>query len=383
MDLTGNGKTSLRGGYGIYYGRIINSTIYNALVNTGAAGGQFQVSISPTSSLAPIFPNVLTSAAAGTAAIQFFSPDFKNPLIHQADLSFEREIMANTMVSASYLLSLGRRLPTFLDRNLYAPSATQAFTVAGGPFDGQTATIPVFATTRPNTSFAQMSEIESIVNSTYHAMVLQASRRFSRGLQFLVSYTLAKAEDTNQRSATFTENNVPYNVFNVKGENGRSNFDRRHKFVTSVVYAPRFDPNSKALRALIDGWQLSPILQVWTGLPYDGNVSGSFGGAGSLNRSGGANRFPLIQRNAFTGPKVVNFDLRISRRYYIKEKMNVEFFAEAFNIFNRTQITGLNTTFYTLSGTTLNYNSAFGTITEAGGTLYRERQIQLAVRFAF
>jgi hypothetical protein len=71
------------------------------------------------------------------------------------------------------------------------------------------------------------------------------------------------------------------------------------------------------------------------------------------------------------------------KRYYIKEKMHIEFFAEAFNLANRTQITGVNTTFYTLSGTTLNYNSSFGAITEAGGTLYRERQLQLAVRFAF
>ena len=392
LSLTGDGKTSLRGGYGIYFGRIINSTIYNALVNTGAASGQFQVNVSPTSSTAPIWPNVLTSAPAGTGAIQFFSPDFGNPLIHQADLSFQREIMADTTVSATYLLSLGRRLPTFVDRNLYAPTQTQAFTVVGGPYDGQSTTIPVFSTTRPNTSFSYLTSIESIVNSTYHAVVLQADRRFSRGLQFGLSYTLAKAEDIGQTSQTFTANNVPYNAFNIKGENGRSNFDRRHKFVANAVYSPRVKFDNAFLQALLDAWTLSPILQVWTGIPYNGFVSGSFSGnatvgigtgAGSLNRSGGANRFPLIDRNEFSGPKVVNLDMRLSRRVYIREKMNVEFFFEAFNIFNRTQITGLNTTFYTLSGTTLNYNGTFGTVTEAGGTLYRERQIQLAVRFQF
>ncbi len=392
LDLTGDAKTSLRGGYGIYFGRIINSTIYNALVNTGATGGQFQVSVAPTSSSAPIFPNVLSSAPAGTGAIQFFSPDFKNPLIHQADLSFQREIVANTTVSVSYLLSLGRRLPTFIDRNLYAPTMNQTFTVVGGPYNGQSVSIPVFSATRPNTSFSQLTSIESIVNSTYHGLVLQADRRFSSGLQFGLSYTLAKAEDTGQTSQTFTTNNVPYNAFDIKGENGRSNFDRRHKFVANAVYSPRVKVDNTTLKAALDGWTLSPILQFWTGIPYNGFVSGSFSGnstvgtgtgAGSLNRSGGANRFPLTERNAFSGPRVVNLDMRLSRRVYIRERMNVEFFVEAFNIFNRTQITGLNTTLYTLSGTVLNYNSTFGTVTEAGGTLYRERQVQLALRFQF
>jgi hypothetical protein len=392
LALTGDGKTALRGGYGIYFGRIINSTIYNALVNTGNPAGQFQASVSPTSSTAPIWPNVLTSAPAGTGAIQFFAPNFKSPLIHQGDLSFQREIMANTTVSASYLLSLGRRLPTFLDRNLWTPSQTQTFAVSGGPFDGQTLTIPVFPVARPNTSFGALTEVESMVNSKYNAMVLEVNRRFSQGLQFMASYTLAKAEDASQTSTTFTTTNVPYNAFNYAAEWGRSNFDRRHKFIANAVYSPRVKSGNKAVTAIFDGWTMSPILQLWTGLPYNGMVSGSFSGnatvgtgtgAGSLNRSGGANRFPLLDRNAYTGPKVVNFDMRLSKRYYIKERANVEFFVEAFNLFNRTQITGLNTTLYTLSGTTLNYNSSFGSITEAGGTLYRERQIQLAVRFGF
>jgi hypothetical protein len=391
-DLTGNGRTSLRGGFGMYYGRIINSTIYNGLVNTGNAAGQSQVSVAPTLSTAPIFPTVLSSAPAGTGAIQFFSPGFKNPLIYQGDLSFQKQIWWNTTVSASYLLSLGRRLPTFIDRNLWRPTQTQSFTITGGPYDGQTTTIPVFAAPRPNTSFSQLTEIESAVNSEYHAMVLEANRRFARSVQFNVSYTLAKAQDASQTSTTFTTNNVPYNAFDYKAEWGRSNFDRRHKFTANAVYAPRVTSGSKTVRVLLDGWSLAPIFQLYTGLPYNGNVSGSFSGnstvgtgtgAGSLNRSGGANRFPLITRNEYTGPKVINFDLRISRRFYIKERMNVEFFAEAFNLFNRTQVTGLNTTFYTLSGATLNYNSTFGTITEAGGTLYRERQLQLAVRFQF
>jgi len=387
IDLTGDGKTSLRGGYGLYYGRIINSTISNALVNTGGTNGQTQVSLSGAVATAPIFPNVLASAPAGAGEIQFFSANFQAPQIHQGDLIFERQIGRNTAVSASYLLSLGRHLPTFLDRNLIAPTDNVAFTVVGGPYAGQTVTIPVFRGARPNTGYGRMTEIASTVKSEYNAMVLQINRRFTGGLQFLANYTLSKATDYSQISQTFSTGNVPFNVFDPRAERGRSNFDRRNKFVVSAVYSPRVKVDNKALRAVADGWTIAPVFQFYTGLPYNGNVSGSVSGTtpgGSLNGAGSSsNRFPLVVRNAFTGPNVKNLDLRISRRFYITEKMNFEILGEAFNLFNRTQITGLNTTFYNLSGTTLTYNSAFGTVTEAGGTLYRERQVQIGARFQF
>ncbi len=84
-------------------------------------------------------------------------------------------------------------------------------------------------------------------------------------------------------------------------------------------------------------------------------------------------------------PKIVNTDLRISRRFHIKESSNIEVLAEGFNIFNRTQVTVVNTTIYTNNATTntLTFNPAFLSTTAAGGTLWRERQIQFAVRFEF
>jgi outer membrane receptor protein involved in Fe transport len=390
--ITDDGKTSLRGGYGLYYGRTINSTIFNAVLNTGVAGGQTLVSLQPTNSAAPVFPNVLTSAPAGAAAIQYFAPDFDNSMIHQVDVIFEREVLRDTTVSASYLFSLGQKLPTFLDRNLNVPTNNQTFAVIGGPFDGQSFTIPVFRGARPNTSFGALTEISSSVKSEYNAMVLQANRRFSGGLQLLASYTLSKAEDDSQTSQTFTTANVPFNVFDPKAERGRSRFDRRHKFVISAIYAPRVKVDNKFVTTLIDGWSIAPIFQFYTGLPFDGFVSGNLGAlgplpggtAGGLNGAGSSsNRLPLLERNAFTAPGVKNFDLRLSRRFYIKEKVNVEILGEAFNIFNRTQFTGVSTTMYNLSGTTLTFQAPFGTLTEAGGTLYRERQVQIGARFQF
>ena len=128
-DITGDGKNSLRGGYGIYYGRIINSTILNALTNTGNVGGQLQTSTPQATG--PVFPNVLPSAPAGATAIQFFQHHFQAPLIHQMDLVYEREIARNTVVSGSVLMSFGRNLPTFVDTNLALP-VTAPFNVVSG-----------------------------------------------------------------------------------------------------------------------------------------------------------------------------------------------------------------------------------------------------------
>jgi hypothetical protein len=240
-----------------------------------------------------------------------------------------------------------------------------------------------------------MTEISSSVKSEYHSMVLQANRRFSNGLQFIASYTLSKAMDDNQRSQTFTTGNVPYNVFDFSQERSRSNFDRRNKFVASAVYAPRVKLGSKLATTLADGWSIAPVFQYYTGQPYDsivnGTMPGSVPGGGGINGSGGASRFPLTERNAFTMPSVWNVDLRLSRRFYFKERMSIEILGEAFNIFNRTQFTGVNTGLYSISNPTiggvptptLTFVNNFGTISEAGGTLYRERQIQLGARFQF
>lgn len=392
IDVFGTGKTAIRGGYGLYYGRIINSTVYNALINTGNPAGQNQINLAPTATTAPIFPNVLTSAPAGTGSIQFFAKDFGSPMIHQFDLIVEHQLLRNLTVSASYLGSVGRGLPTFYDRNLTPPNTSQALPLVGGPLNGQTMNVQLFPTARPLTTYSQLTEIASKVKSEYNAFVAQVTHRMARGVMFQANYTLSRAIDTLQTSTTFTANNTPFNVFDPEADRGRSNFDRRHKFVVSAVLAPRVKASNKVATALADGWSIAPVVQIFNGLAYDGTISGSNGGAGGINRSGGQNGLRgVLERNAFTGPAVKIFNVRVSRRFYIKEKMNVEFLGEVFNVPNRVQVTGVNSTMYILNTSvsathpvpTLDYNAAFGGVTSADSTLFRERQVQIGFRFQF
>ena len=402
-DVFGDGKTSVRGGAGIYYGRIINSTIYNALLNTGNPDGQFQINLSSTSATSPVFPNVpvpsrasIINATTPPGAIQFFQKNFQAPEIYEYDLIVEREVARNTVVSVSYLGSTGRHLPTFVDTNFNStPTSFRNFTINGGPFAGQTFTYPVYSRVFGTQA---ITEIQSSVRSQYNALVLQANRRFTNGLQFQASYTFAKATDENQNSATFTQNNSPLNVFDRSFDNGPSNNDVRHKFVVSAVYAPTFykgDKNS-LYSYLVNGFSIAPIYTYYSGRPFDGTVSASNG----LNGTNGDSRFPLVSRNAFRLPSLSNFDLRLSKRFNFSERYSLELLAEGFNVFNRTQVFDVNRLLYTLTTSTLTtplgscavgtvantlcYNdNNFGQITTTDSTLYRERQIQFSARFQF
>lgn len=387
-DLTGRGRMVLRGGYGIYYGRIINSTIFNAITLTGAPGGQSSFRRTRTQEGAPRYPNVLTSgpAGAGGGNVIIFPADTALPLIHQFDLAFEYEIARNTAVSVTYLSSLGRNLPRFIDRNLAAPTETTTFTIVGGPDNGATIVVPRF-TSRPSSAFSAITEVSYSVKSKYNALVLGFNRRMTRGLQVHASYTFSKATDDGQGSQTFTSVNSVLNPFDLSLEEGRSNFDVPHRFVASAIWQPEyFRDRPAAVRYLLHGWYVAPIVTIASGTTYSAGVSGNAPGTGvssGILRAGGSNRMPTIPRNAFRTDRIENVDLRIGKKFALTESMNFEFFGEAFNLFNHVNITGVNTTMYTISGNNLNFNSLFGVPTASSNFFITQRQIQIGIKFGF
>lgn len=426
-DVTGDGKTSLRGGYGLYYGRINGTIQINALINTGLTTGQAVSSVPaacqtvggiapgnpgnpcPTSAsiplgnpTAPVFPNILATAPAGTAAVNYYRNGFQNPMIHQGDIVIEREIAHNTMISASYLFSFGKHLTTFVDTNLNPPTGSARITINDGPFAGAVWAFPYFLGSRPNTAFGNILEIRDSLSTKYNALVLQANRRLTKGLQFQTSYTLSRAQDNggSQTSATFTPSfSSLFNPFDAQGENGLSPYDRRHKFVASVVYNTSFKSLGDTGRAILNGWTIAPIVNMFSGARYTAvtsstSISSVFGTSqnGGVNGSNGSLRFALTPNNAYHMPATKYVDLRISRRFTIKEDAKIEVLGEFFNIFNRTQVTAVNNRIYNIACTgnttngscTATYDPTFGTASDlSNGFFFRERQIQLGVRFEF
>jgi len=406
-DVFGDGKTSVRGGFGIYYGRILGGHIWNNLLKTGNPAGQGTVTISQTITTncfplvpsatqpcAPVYPQVLpnNNVTLGAATIFFFQKNFQAPEIAQYDFILERQIMKNTVVSASYVGSRGSHLPTFVDQNLAPTGATKTFTIIGGDANGQTFTLPLYA--KANSALPSLLQEQSSVKSEYNALILQANRRFTDGLQVQASYTFAKSTDTGQNSLITTSIfNQPVDVFNRSYDAGPSTFDVRHKFVASAVYAPTLykGGSNSVYNYLANGWSIAPIFVFYSGQPYSAIVTGS-----ALNGSNGDNRFTQLPRNSFRLPNIYNLDVRVSKRFKFTEKYNLEFLAEGFNVFNRTQVFGQSTTLYTPSTNCVNVNGivssnpnglcftpAFGSVTTTDSNKYRERQIQFAVRFEF
>jgi outer membrane receptor protein involved in Fe transport len=411
-DITGHSKNVLRGGYGIAYGRIINSTIFSAISSTAVAAGQNTVFLLPGQTGAPTYPNVIASGNPPPSlnAIQF-APDTKLPMVHEFDLEFEREIATNTVVSASYIGSLGRRLPRFVDTNLAAPNLQTTYTVVqpsgtvtspflSEAFIGQTFTVPYFGvpstntgTKRPNPSFGAITDISDSVDSKYNALVIALNRRLYQELQIQSSYSYTHANDYGQSSQTFTATNNVLNPFDLAAEYGRSNFDIRHRFIFAGVWSPDYyKGGNSVLKQLANGFALSPIVTISSGAPFTPSIQGNAptqpgfaavtGGSGVL-ASGGTNRPPFLPTNAFQMPRTAIVDLRLAKDFTIWEQAKLTLSGDAFNFFNHVNFTSVDTQMYTTAGANLNFNLHFGVPTQSSNSLIGQRQIQVGAKITF
>jgi hypothetical protein len=413
-DVFGSGKTILRGGYGVFFARILNGTIYNALINTGSPNGQFTVNSTPA------FPQVIPNGSlAGAPNSVFFDSNFRAPWINQADLTVEQDLGWNTVMSVTWLGTLGRRLPNFTDINLNAPT-TIAYNVIDSTGKGLLPngsiftskfyprnTTPGCTSARPNCNFGSLTDIFSGVNSNYQGLVAQINHRFSNHLQFTANYTWSHALDFGQNNQTATVANNLLDPQDIRAEYGNSITNIPNRLVANaVVTAPWKFTGWKSY--LLNDYEMSPSLQVQSGLPYLVGTSGGFtstgpgftstggsiAGFGGVNGSNGTFRMPGFERLGLQQPKTTVVDLRLSKRFSVRERIKLEFLGEAFNLANHQNVTTVNATAYTVGSVaasktnTLTYTTAiptFGaaTATNTSGFSYAPRQIQLGARVQF
>jgi hypothetical protein len=245
-------------------------------------------------------------------------------------------------------------------------------------------TEPLF-TSRLNPAFGSLTNIFSGAISNYQALAVQVNHRFSRNIQFSANYTWAHAIDTGVNGTTFSDTNDLLVPGNSRAEYGNSIYDVPNRFTMNAVMFSPWKLQGFA-GYLANEWEFAPIFTVQNGLPFSLTTAGSpAGGLGSsINGSGGANRIDVLGRNTFRFPNTWIGDMRIAKRFSIREKYKVELSGDVFNVANHQNVTGITSTGYIISGTTLNFNPAFNVVNNANSNfIYSQRQIQLGARFQF
>ena len=341
-DISHNGKTVLRAGYGYQVDQPITGIVTGLNSNPPFAVPINVGSAQPLTGLGAFYdPNNATNISPLVV-----NPHFKNANVQSWNLNIQRQVTRNTGIMIGYFASKGTHLE--VDRNLNQPAVLGSFAPGSKPFTALSATSPFL----PGKTLANsITERDSNANSNYNALWLTANQRVAHGLQFNASYTYSHSIDDVSRNNNGILVQDSTNIFNSRGS---SDFDARHRFVANAIYALPFKGNR-----IVSGWELAPIVTFQTGNPFTiviatANVNGaantirpnliapvqiSGNPAQWITNAGSAlaiptNSFGNLGRNALYGPGFTNFDLALIKNTKITERFNVQFRADAFDLFN-------------------------------------------------
>jgi hypothetical protein len=394
-DLTGDGKTSLRGGWGMFYDQHIIGRFNNGATNNPP----WSIRISVTEPVGPFSDpyrgrddfNTISLEGVGRRDAPFPHPvsansydkQFNTPLTYNYNLTLEREVLPGWMARAAYVGSkvTGGQNSISLNPAIYVPGATT------GTTDARRALQPYGA-------------IQTYVQegwSQYHAMQLTLNRRFSGGFTINSNYTLANS------IGNFGGELIPYFMHQDPAlVEGPLDEMRRHRFVTSwVLDVPDLETTNAAVRAVLNGWQVTGIVQYQTGAPYTITTGTDISRDGiggdrakttgvSLDPPAGADQtvwfnpaafaagdvgtFGTVGRGAYFGPSTHFWDMGLSKNMVFNDDMSVQFRAEFFNIFNQVNFAN--------PATAVN-SASFGRITSTHANQGDPRIMQFGLKFVF
>lgn len=403
-----NEKTVLRAGYGVFFARIPGAPLQD-LFTTGTGALVSTISLSSTQAAqvagGPVFPNILagvpTGVNASSVSLQFAAPNWKTPYSEQGLFAVERQVTKDIGITASFIWSRGVQL--YSERDLNLPTASTNFTYSIVDQNNASLgsyTTPVLIGSRPDTRFGAIVQDENGVTSFYNAATLQVNKRFSHGLQGLLSYTWSHEYDDGQGYGQASQNIFLSSAFsflqngNYKADKGVGLEDQPQRFVLSWIWAPKFTSKTDAFsRYFVNNWQLSSITTLNSRRPYgsptislkDTPVTGMFSNF-SINGSGLSGRVPFWAVDSVYQPASYRTDARISKILPFGERYKLALNFEAFNISNSWSPTAMSTQAFTetkgvLTLTPTAYGIGTSDALNPDGT--EARRLQVSARFTF
>jgi hypothetical protein len=396
-DVNGDGKTSMRAGYGIYYDTTEMYVLNNMNDQTPFSftvsfqNGLFDRPFQGRDNL-NVFPYSgdfqRNSAFQIPTAAVVYEPTWRQPYTQNWNYTLERSF-GSWLAQASYVGTKATDLIANRDLNAPIYDYTQSLKANQASINQR----------RPRQQFQSMTSIFTGLNSIYNGMQLSLKKRFARSFSVQAAYTWSRAIDYLSKNAQITSLNIQ-NPFNWQMTRGPSDYDRTHLFTGSYVWSLP-GPKERWLAAIAGGWQWSGIVSLATGTPFGiTSTNDAMAGAGtafaaatgSLSLPSGRSRgaeiaqwfnsaavaqadagtFGSLGRNVLRNPDISNFDTRISRVVPLRfrETATLQMLFEAFSALNHPQLAAPDNRLG---------RSTFGQVTTVNGT----RVLQFGLKLGF
>jgi hypothetical protein len=395
-DPFGDGKSAIRGGFGIGYNREDSSIVLPFTENppfVTTPTSYFGYVADLTSAGRVLFPN----------AINAISRSGEVPTVYNYSLGIQRDIGFHTLFDIAYAGNQGRHLRQSVNMNSIAPGAD--FVPAN--LDASNPGKPLPADfLRPYPGLGNINYVTYDATGNYNSLQVQVQRRFSRGLQIGGVWTWSKAMSTSDGGAVSLFVNERARYYGLAG------YDRTHvaniNWIYDVPKLSRFWSNA-VVRNILDNWQFTGISSFLSGAPQavalttsDGaDITGSPTESARVDVVGNAviakssrNQYRYFNPGAFArpavgtlgnagkynfrGPGINNWDTGLYKNLVVRERFRFQLRGEAYNVFNHTQFDSLDTT-ARFDATGRQINTRFGQVISARNP----RRIQLALKFTF
>jgi Carboxypeptidase regulatory-like domain/TonB-dependent Receptor Plug Domain len=399
LDATGDNKTVVRGGFGVFYDAITANIIQN-----GTQPFRYSYTINapysladPLHGLAPLPATLNLSNPVFTTSpppqLTFPSPNMRTPYTLQYNLTVQRQILRDMIIEAAYVGKLGRKLLDDISFNpaIYAPGATVANENSRVLYPG----------------FGNLSMMGTFANSAYNALQTRVRKQYSRNFSIQGTYTYSKSMDdfSGGTGASVTDTAATPNVFNLHNEWATSDFYAKHIASAAAIWdMPRLQHQHVLVREAAGGWQLALRYTARSGNPINVVTGADNALSGTPNQRPNVNGNPVLPsnrstaaklaewfdptvfstpapgtfgdlgRNALIGPGLTSTNVALLKNFPFthREGVHLQFRAEAFSVFN-TPI---------FKNPTNTLGSSLGKITSTGNG-NGDRELQFALKLMF